>query len=272
MTPCEHRAPALPLTVIAAEDMVHLVAGEDVRLSIRAAGLAAGFAALLKQCDGKTPVETLLLELPELDRPRARQLLDRLHGERILCDGPVELVAVPSARYRPTLEGSGALVRRLQTDSAGEHEITILCQDTLDYRTALEFNRRCLASRRGPWLWVTTGPASRGYVSPVFLPDAGPCLACLISAFQRLSPVPQLYEVLDRHSALGGEFSPARFPAEGLAVLESLVRWKVGRLGESPIAPAVFRLHVLELESMEVSLHRVYRDPNCPECHDAGVA
>src|SRR5271166_6198770 len=112
--------------------MVHLVGGEDVRFSIRAKGLAAGFAALLKQCDGNTPVETLLLELPELDRPRARQLLDRLYGERILCDGPVELVAVPSARYRPRLEGSGAMVQRLQSDTSAEHEINILCQDTLD--------------------------------------------------------------------------------------------------------------------------------------------
>ncbi len=252
--------------------MVHLVGGEDVRFSIRVTGLAAGFAAILKQCDGKTPVDTLLLEVPELDRPRARQLLDRLHGERILCDGPVELVAIPSTQYRPTLEGAGAMVERLQSDTSGGHEITILCQDTLDYRTAMEFNRRCLGSHRGPWMWVTTGPASRGYVSPVFLPEAGPCLACLIRAFQRLSPVPQFYEVLDRHSAQGGGFSPARFPAEGLAVLESLVRWKVGRLGQPPIAPAVFRLHVLELDSMEVSLHRVYRDPNCPECHDAGMA
>jgi len=258
--------------VIAAEEMVHLVGGEDVRFSIRATGLAAGFAALLKQCDGITPVETLLLELPEFDRPRARELLDRLYGERILCDGPVELVAVPSAQYRLTLEGSGAMVQRLRSDTSGEHGIAILCQDTLDYRTALEFNRRCLESRCGPWLWVTTGPASRGYVSPVFLPDAGPCLACLIGHFRRLSPVPQLYEVLELHSEQGGEFSPARFPAEGLAVLESLVRWKVDRLGQPPVAPAVFRLHVLELESMEVSLHRVYRDPNCPECHDAGMA
>ncbi len=258
--------------MIATQDTVHLVGGEDVRYSIRAPGIAGDFAALLKKCNGATSVEALLLGMPEPDRPRAQQLLDRLYGERILIDGPVENVELPVTRYRPKLEGTGVLVRRLQAHAEGGPEIAILCQDTLDYQAAKMFNRRCLESGCLAWMWITTGPASRGYVSPVFLRDTGPCLACLLRHFQRLSPAPQLYEALERHSAQGGEFSPACFPPEALAMLESLACWKIDRLGRQPIARAVFGLHVLELESMEVSVHRVFRDPSCPECKDAGLA
>lgn len=150
-------------------------------------------------------------------------------------------------------------------------DCAILSQDSLDPHGALEFNRRCLRGR-GPWLWVTTGPADRGYVSPVFLPDAGPCLACLLGHFQRLSPAPHLYDALVRHAQQGGPFAAAAFPPEGLTILEQLVRWKLEQLNRSPTPAAVFQLHVLELETMEVSVHRVFLDPTCPECSDDRLA
>ena len=146
--------------------------------------------------------------------------------------------------------------------------LSVLCQDTLDPNAALEFNRRCLREAAGPWMWATTGPASRGFVSPVFLPNAGPCLECLVRHFQRLSPVPQLYEALARHGQQDGAFAAVPFPAEGLTILEQIVRWKLAQLSGTP-HPALFQLHVVELDSMEVSTHRVFLDPTCPECSDA---
>jgi bacteriocin biosynthesis cyclodehydratase domain-containing protein len=191
-----------------------------------------------------------------------------LCGERILVDGPVE-AAVAAGRYGFSAEGTGPLAARLRCAPCGPPLVTVLCQDTLDYRAALEFNRRCLGSGTGPWLWVTTGPASRGYVSPVFLPAAGPCLACLLGHFQRLSPVPHLYDALMLHAERGGPFATVEFPDGGLAILEQVVRWKIERLSQDPPTEIAFRLHVLELETMEMSAHRVFRDPTCTECHNA---
>jgi hypothetical protein len=80
--------------------------------------------------------------------------------------------------------------------------------------------------------------------------------------------VPQLYEALARHGEQGGAFAAVTFPAEGVTILEQIVRWKLGQLGDTP-HPAVFQLHVLELDSLEVSTHRVFVDPTCPECGHA---
>jgi bacteriocin biosynthesis cyclodehydratase domain-containing protein len=194
-----------------------------------------------------------------------------LCGERILVEGPVE-AAKAVGRYRPSVEGSGPLADRLRSFAEDLPPVAVLCQDTLDYRAALDYNRRCLRLGTGPWLWVTTGPASRGYVSPVLLPDAGPCLACLLRQFQRLSPVPHLYDALILHSERGGPFAAAEFPQGGLVILEQVVRWKIERLGQDPPAETIYRLHVLELETMELSVHRVFRDPTCPECSYAAYA
>ena len=261
--------PAQPVTIIALEDHVHLICGEDVRYSIHAEGLAAPLADVLGKCDGRTPLHRLLQDLGDDSQVRVCDMIDRLCGERILIEGPVER-ATPAGRHWPSVEGLGALAKRLHSPVADLPAVAVLCQDTLDYRAAMEFNRRCVTLGTGPWLWVTTGPASRGYVSPVFLPNAGPCLACLLRHFQRLSPVPYLYDALTRHAERGGPFATAEFPEGGLTILEQVVRWKIDRLGEDPTAETVFRLHVLELETMELSVHRVFRDPTCPECHDVG--
>jgi bacteriocin biosynthesis cyclodehydratase domain-containing protein len=261
---------ALPFTVLAEPDTVRLVAGEDFRYTLTAPGLDRWLPELLSNCDGRRLLSEITAPLPEPSRLQACELLEQLYGERVLVDGTAAEAHTP-AHARPKAEGSGPLVERLNRAGAGtDGELTavpVLCQDSLDYEAALAFNRRCLAGR-SPWLWVTTGPLSRGYVSPVFLPDAGPCLACLLRNFQRLSPAPELYDALRGHARQGGVFVPASFPEPGLGILEQLVRWKLGLLARPLPPPPLYQLHVLEEASMEVSAHRVFVDPDCPECTD----
>jgi bacteriocin biosynthesis cyclodehydratase domain-containing protein len=268
-----HPRLALPFTVVADGELVHLIAGEDVRYSIRAGTNASSVAALLLRCDGVRSLEELLADFSQTDGAAVRPIIERLYGERVLVDGSVERLHLPNL-HRLVVEGRGELANRLADPGTAETSVAqgaallLLCQDTLDPHAVLEFNRRCLRAAAGPWMWATTGPASRGFVSPVFLPNAGPCLECLVRHFQRLSPVPQLYEALARHGEQGGAFAAVTFPAEGVTILEQIVRWKLGQLGDTP-HPAVFQLHVLELDSLEVSTHRVFVDPTCPECGHA---
>lgn len=260
----------MPFTIIADGAVVHLIGGEDIRYSIHAAGLVQQLAALLLRCDGTSPLPALLADIPEADRIPIEKLVERMYAERILIDGPVE-ATFTTRNYRPVAEGRGPLVERLSASAPDGEPLAILCQDSLDHHTALTFNHRCRREGK-PFLWVTAGPASRGYVSPLFLPDAGPCLACLLGQFQRLSPAPQLYAALIQHGTSGGAFPPTPFPPEGWTVLEQIARWKVETARREPVPPALFQLHVLELETMEVSLHRVFTDPTCPECADARLA
>jgi bacteriocin biosynthesis cyclodehydratase domain-containing protein len=261
---------ALPFTVLAEPDTVRLVAGEDFRYTLTAPELDRWLPALLSGCDGRRLLSEITAPLPEPSRHQAQELLERLYGERVLVDGTAADAHAP-ARYRPRVEGDGPLVERLSRGTREgdgvSSDVAILCQDSLDYETALAFNRRCLAGR-APWLWVTTGPLSRGYLSPVFLPDAGPCLACLLHNFQRLSPAPELYDALRGHARQGGVFVSASFSEPGLGILEQLVRWKLGLLALPLPPPALYQLHVLEEASMETSVHRVFVDPECPECTD----
>src|SRR5207302_4177333 len=143
-------------------------------------------------------------------------------------------------------EGRAAWVADLQSSAHEEDtaSLPVLCQDTLDYDEALDFNRRCLAGAR-PWLWVSTGPLVRGLVSPVFLPDAGPCLACLLRHFRRLSPIPELYDALIDHGRRRQAFTPVPFPSWGLAILGQLAQWKVELLAQSEAIAALYQLHVL---------------------------
>lgn len=261
---------AFGFTVIADGGAVHLIAGEDVRYTLRAGGCAPALAAMLPRCDGTREAAVLLADLPGETRTMAEQLLMRLTSERILVEGPIE-AAHSAATYCLVAEGRGPLVKQLQSKTHGGRPLAIFCQDDLNHHATLEFNRRAMLSGN-PWMWVSTGPASRGYVSPVFLPDAGPCLACLMRHFQRLSPTPQLFEALERHGAEEGRFVASDFPTAGLTMLEQLVRWKLDQLRQPLPVAAVFRLHVLELATMEVTAHRVLLDPTCPECAHARLA
>jgi len=269
-----HPRLGLPYTILTAADTVRLVAGEDFRYTITGPGLDRWLPEFLGRCDGRCSLDQLLAGLEETVRPTAREVLERLHGERVLVNGTPSEAHVPR-RYRLAVEGAGPLVdvlgNRSETSGDSALSLPILVQDQLDYETALCFNRRCLRGS-SPWLWASTGPMNRGYVSPPFLPGAGPCLACLLRHFQRLSPAPELYDALAEHVRQGGAIVPVPFPEGAVEVLVQLVLWKVDQLVQEQPPATLYRLHVLEIENMEVSTHCVFADPECPECSDAGLA
>jgi bacteriocin biosynthesis cyclodehydratase domain-containing protein len=259
---------ALPCTILTAPDTVRLVAGEDFRYTLSGPGVERWLPAFFASLDGARPLDEALALLPHEHRDLAVELTGRLYGERVLVDGPA-LAAHPAGAYRLVVEGSGALKDALAlagpVDGEPVRPLRALCQDRLDYDDALRFNRQCRAEG-SPWLWASTGPLRRGYVGPLFLPDAGPCLACLLGHFERLSPAPEIYRDLLAHARQGLPVAPAPFPTQGVAILAALLRWKAALLAERDPPAALYRLHVLELESMEVSTHRVFADPECLEC------
>jgi bacteriocin biosynthesis cyclodehydratase domain-containing protein len=258
---------------MAERDTVRLVAGEDHRYTLSGAGLENWLPGLLAGCDGRRSLEELLAGLDGSARPAARDLIARLYGERVLVDGPIELAHEPAA-YALVVEGTGPLADRLAElaqarapTEPGARPLRVFCQDRLDYAAPLEFGRRC--RRDGlAWLWATIGPMSRGYVGPPFWPGEGPCWACLLGHFRRLSPAPELYDALIEHARRGRPIVPAPFPAAGVEILAQLVLWKREQLARSDPPSTLYRLHVLELETMEVTGHRVLIDPECPECGD----
>jgi bacteriocin biosynthesis cyclodehydratase domain-containing protein len=250
---------------------VRLVAGEEFRFTLSGPGLETWLPGFLGQLDGRRSLDEALATLSPAHQAAARHLLESLGGERLLTEGPLELAPRPvSLALLP--EGTGALraaVDRLAcppvAHAPGSPGVRVLCQDTLDLNEALAFNERCLKGP-SPWLWLTCAPLSRAYVSPVFLPDAGPCLACLVGHFRRLSPFPALYDELVQHGCEGGTFAPAHFPESGLDVLAHLARGKVDLLARPEPAATAFRLHVLEVATLEVSSHPVLLDPECRAC------
>ncbi len=224
------------------------------------------------------PLDDMLSQLPETLRESARQLVDRLYKERALIDGIAPDAHTP-ARFRLSPTGSAAwaigwqpvgaiMAPTLAHEANGHYEgetLPVLCQDRLDYDEALNFNRRCLW-RNTSWLWASTGAMSHAYISPLFLSDAGPCLGCLLNHFRRLSPVPELYNDLAAHTQAGRPIAPVSVPPPAAAIVQQLIVWKAA-LAESTEAPAaLYRLHVLEMSSLEVTSHRVLIDPECPEC------
>jgi bacteriocin biosynthesis cyclodehydratase domain-containing protein len=256
---------ALPFTVLCSAGTVRLAAGEDCRYTLSAPELETWFPAFLRSLDGRTPVERALHGVPEARRPAALRLVERLYEERVLVDGTASDAHAPQA-YRLEVEGSASWSQgRFEAGLVTGDGLPILCQDALDYDAVIRFNRLHLDTAR-PWLWATTGPMSRAYLSPLFLPHAGPCAACLLSHFRRLSPVSELYEELVAHSRKGNVVAPVPFPAEGEAILRELIRWKVRLATEEQSPGSLYRLHVLEVRTLEVSSHRVPIDPECPEC------
>jgi bacteriocin biosynthesis cyclodehydratase domain-containing protein len=268
------RLPARPclapgFTVLSGPDQVRLIAGEDMRYTLTAPGLDGWLPGWLPALDGRRTLDELLALLPENLHDTARAVVARLYGERVLTEAPT--AAAHQARsFRPEVEGKGHLAEALrQAVAAGPwvagDSLPVLAQDTLDFEEALGFNRRCLEGTT-PWFWITCGPQARGYVSPAFLADAGPCLACLLSDFERLSPAPEIYADLREHARRGLPMSPAVFPARGVEILRDLLLWKTALLPETHPPAALFRLHVLEKATLEVSAHRVLIDPECASC------
>jgi bacteriocin biosynthesis cyclodehydratase domain-containing protein len=257
---------AWPFTILTGRDTVRLVAGEDFRYTLTGSGLDVWLPDWLKQLDGRTTLDDAIGQLPEDLHATARELVARLYGERVLVDGSATDVHKP-VRYRLAVEGSAAWVWQPPPEDQDPtaKSLPVLCQDRLDYDEALHFNRRCLLSRT-PWLWATTGPMSRAYVSPFFLPNAGPCLSCLLYHFRRLSPAPYLYDEIAKHSRSGREVVPVPFPKPAIAMVQQMLLWKAALANEELANAALYRLHVLELAGMEVTSHRVWIDPECPEC------
>lgn len=259
-------------------DLVRLVGGEDLRFTLRGPGLGEWLPAFLRQLDGRRDEAALLAGLPATRAAAGGELLERLWGERVLVEGSALAAHTPRAA-RLRLEGEGPLRGRLAADPAqpapgagvGAGTLRVLCQDRLDLAAALDWNAACLAGR-DPWVWASTGPASRGWVSPVFLPAAGPCLACLLERFERISPAPEVWRALVAHARAGGAVEPVSFPDPGLDVLAGLVRWKAALLAEAEPPAALFRLQVLEVATLEVSAHVVPRDPDCPACGEGATA
>lgn len=260
---------AFPFAILTKSDTVRLVAGEEFRYTLRSPSLEQWLPRLLSNFEQEVEWRPLLNQLPSEHQQQALEIITRLYGERALLEGNGEHPSTVSA-HRWVVEGEGKLSERLRAVvpavSADAVPIVMLCQDALDYAVALDFNRCCRKSKAAGWLWVSCGPMGRGFVSCVFRPHAGPCLGCLIRNFQRLSPVPEIYEHLIEHSSAGGKIPASPFPAIGLDVLAALARWKI----ESAIQPeppcGVYRLHVLEIETMECTTHRAFRDPHCPDC------
>lgn len=262
---------AMPFTVLTDRDTVRLVAGEDFRYTLKAPELDAWLPDWLSGLDGRTPLDEALGRLPEARRQQAGQLVDRLYGERVLIDGTAVDVHVP-ARVRLAVEGNPAWKAGWQSgpeeanrNAYPQLTLSVLCQDKLDHDEALRFNRRCLETGTR-WFWVSTGPMSRAYVSPLFLPEAGPCLCCLLNHFRRLSPAPELYDALADHARSGQPVMPVPFPPEAAALLWQLLLWKASLVEQLQAHAALYRLHVVELATLEVTSHRVFVDPECPEC------
>ena len=85
-------------------------------------------------------------------------------------------------------------------------------------------------------------------------------------SFQRLSPAPEIYDALREHAQQNKAITPVDFPYEGLLMLQGVLLWKLHEAEREFPGPALYRLHVLEREHFEVSTHRVFIDPLCPEC------
>ena len=252
---------ALPFTILASPDTVRLVAGEDFRYTLSGEGIDRWLPGVLAKLDGRRTIDEAVAPLAEPERRAARSIVDRLVGERVVVDGTA-VEAHPAAVYRLEAQGNGPLLEGLSAPKSGAFVLHVLCQDRLDLDAALKFNRRCLEGSE-PWLWATTGAMARGYVSPVFLPSSGPCLACLLRQFRRRSPAPEIYDALEAQPA---DVQPVPFPSEGVAILRGVILRKAAMLADpaAPVAP--YRLHVLEVATLEVTSHRVFRDPECDAC------
>ena len=88
--------------------------------------------------------------------------------------------------------------------------------------------------------------------------------ACF-TPFRRLSPVPEIYDDLIQFAQGGADIRPS--PARARRRHGARTGELEGELAQRPEpATALFRLHVVEADTMEVSSHRVFVDPECAIC------
>lgn len=245
-------------SVLADRGAIWLVAGEDLRFRI---GADAWLAELLRRCDGATSIAALAELAPPEHRAEVAPLLEQLVGERVLVEGtPVQAHVASSAIE---VVGSGDVARALAAAwPASSGAITAFVQDRMDHAALLAFNADALARGRR-WMWITTGPAQRAYVGPLFVPDAGPCAACVLLHFKRLSPVPDLHDVL---IARGGDTVAANVDDAMLATVAAVARWKLALVAEPVARAALYALHVVEASDLTVTSHAPIADPECTAC------
>jgi len=260
---------AFPFAILTQPDTVRLVGGEEFRYTLRSPALDQWLPRWLGNFERSTEWLPLLQQLPGEHQPPALEIITRLYGERVLLAGNGE-TPQPAAPFRWVVEGSGSLCGRVQAGAppvaASAPTVAVLCQDSLDYAAALDFNRHSRKSGAAGWMWISCGPLGRGYVSSVFRPRAGPCLGCLFRNFKRISPAPEIYGHLVEHAQAGGKIPPVPFPATALDLLAGLARWKLESSAQADPTAGVYRLHVLETMTMECTAHRIFRDPHCPDC------
>ena len=60
--------------------------------------------------------------------------------------------------------------------------------------------------------------------------------------------------------------APLPFPPPAAVMVQQLLLWKAILAEESEAPAALYRLHVLEVSSLEVTAHRVFVDPECRAC------
>jgi bacteriocin biosynthesis cyclodehydratase domain-containing protein len=252
-------------TIVPRGDAVWLISGEDVRFTLRGDAAASWLPELLRACDGTLTLDAVVACAPAAHQAEARELLTGLAGERVIVDGGAALAHRP-APPAWQVEGTGRLAEALRPRAPGG-ALRVIAQDTLDFPAALAANARQLAGTTR-WLWASIGPQARAFVGPLFLPDAGPCLECLLDHFRLRSPVPELYDLLAAHP---GPFAPAAFDDEPLAIVADLVAAKLALVARDPAPAALYALHVVEAATLEVSSHRVLINPECPACGKRGT-
>lgn len=191
-----------------------------------------------------------------------------LRGERVLLSGTAEHAHAPGAR-RLAVAGTGAVADLLQAfvENSSLPPLWVFCQDTMDLTAVRRFGMQRRAAGE-EWLWATTGPMARAFVSPVFLPAAGPCAGCLLAAFRRRSPAPDLHDALLSHGERGGDFSPPPADPAVCTIVAALARWKVARWSANLPPPAVYKLHALECDSMTVRAVVLPRAFDCRDCQE----
>lgn len=261
---------AFPFTIISKQNTVKLVAGEDYRYTLTGVNLDSWLPSLLAKIDGNNSTKEILENLDETLKQQALAILERLYGERVLIENFL-LKTNPKEDYKLKIFGSGKVFELLQnvaekeSSESSQKIIKILCQDRLDYQQILTFNQQRLAEN-SLFLWVSYGAMTRGFVSPIFFPNTGACLACLITQFKRLSPAPEIYQDLIEHTQDLKNINAVNFSDYGVKMLEQLVLWKLSLLQQAELPASIYRLHVLETSSLEISSHQVFIAPDCPEC------
>lgn len=259
--------PVVPLTVVPESGCVRVLAGEDLRFTVRGEGLDAWLPQVLAALEPGVSASAASAHAPAPQRDDALEILARLTQERLLIER--EQVR-PAAAPRVEVRGEGPLASRLRSEtpavtSSSGPPLVVIAQSTMDYRWAQQVDRE--AAAQGHWrMWVSDGAAARGWVGPVMRPEGGPCLDCLLTAFERLSPEPELWQALQSHP---GPFATSTVPDAARDILCRTAALKLAGVTEPEAPAAVYRLHVLELATFEVTSHEVPVDPDCPREHAA---